>query len=255
MGPLKIKVHPATQRELVPVYAIMIHLEKRVIYIAIPKTGSTTLRRHLEGFGFQTFNAAFTGALIAQVNRQIMECPSDSHDHIPLMVIRRCLGTAYPQLDGDSFFVFTTIRNPWDHLTSAYRHTVQFWGRSHSFEDYVKEAVEDPYYHASIMCLNEHGEDGCDYYLDTRDIDRELPPLLAKLQLTALPAPGALSSLPTSVGHCNTTCNSQEYASYYTDQTRELVRTHFEYEVERFGYSFFEKTAAAQTVKSLNTIC
>lgn len=66
----------------------MIHLQKRIIYIARPKTSSATIRNILEKVGFQTFEIIFGRELVLKV------C-NDLHlyfgclDHINLAVIKK----------------------------------------------------------------------------------------------------------------------------------------------------------------------
>ena len=206
----------------------MIHFQKKIIYIARPKTGSATLRNILEQAGFQSFENLFGRLLILKVCN-ILHMHFSCLDHINLHVIKKCLEIKFPKLKLSNFYIFTTIRNPWDKLTSAYRYTVEYFRTEHTFESYISKALKMKIFSLEYMCFD-GSNDGCNEYIDMNDIGSKVKNLLSRFDIQIKNEVFNKKLMETK--------KSMHYRMYYNEVNRKLVNDVFKYEIDRFGYSF-----------------
>jgi len=91
---------------------MIVSLEHRFIFAAIPKTGTHAVRRALrEHMGSQDMEQV---GLFVQRKLPIPELAEIRHGHLTLQQVRRHLSAE----DFDGFFKFAFVRNPFDRFVS-----------------------------------------------------------------------------------------------------------------------------------------
>jgi hypothetical protein len=125
-----------------------------------------------------------------------------------------------------NLYKFTCVRNPWDRMVSYYFTPTQntVWDRKKfrkvivkvlPVTDYLRldKGKEDPFENVNYIMRFENLVD--DFHTVCR----------------------ALDISPTTLPQYNRS-KREHYSRYYDDELRELVRTRFAAEIERFGYTF-----------------
>ncbi len=220
----------------------------RFAYIHIPKTGGTSLVQAMRSAAIDfTFEERGLWDLIygrpdlADILQALRKCfPLSTltefpQQHLPAQVLQMLLGTN----KWKEFFRFAFVRNPWDLVVSSYHFAkmnflpVQyplepdiqaFVQRSDSFENFVNgfcavrcdmsSFIEDKYGQNAVDFIGRFENYGNDLAYISRRIGVEL-------------------RLP----HENRS-EHNNYATYYTKTTRDIVSKHFARDIDRFKYLF-----------------
>ena len=219
-----------------------LNVEKEVIFIAIPKTGTTSVRTQL---------GAPRSPIIENPHLDIRQV----RDLIYVMLLRSTLGgnRTFPcetfPTDSDlrtrademfsSFFKFSAVRNPW-------ARAVSLWSRregvetkdSTSFEDFISR-----HHHASDTCrqptrhvtqfdwlCDENGRMLMDYVYKVEEFDTAASEIRERT--------GGRLALGTRQLRVNPRSVSRTYRDIYTDTTRRIVAQRFEKDIDTFGYTF-----------------
>ena len=198
--------------------------ERKLGFIAIPKTGSTSIMsilRSLSDLGAPS--VPVTGS------------------HATALELRSAIGK---KLWNDSH-TFCVVRNPWSLMVSSYFWWIQIAGQDRKLEhihDMIKSMgsfeafIKSKYGSAHI---NEFKAKGYEKWFVGRRGNRIVTSILRcetlnedweKLKNEIDPG---LPSLP----RMNSTSH-QDWRSYYSDETREIVRRRFSDEIEMFKYEF-----------------
>lgn len=129
----------------------------------------------------------------------------------------------------DDYYKFTFVRNPWDRLVSMYhyrrkhqRHLIK--GRS--FDAWIRQIFVE--YHPKVHQHYWIADDGklfVDFVGKVESMASDFDKVCRII--------GAEASLP----HVNKS-KHEHYASYYDDETKELVRRECAQDIEMFGYTF-----------------
>ncbi len=164
-------------------------------------------------------------------------------DHRTILDYQLCC----PKKTFESFFKFSFVRNPWDRLFSAYSYmkkggrnnqdlewSKKYLSQYNSFEEFVTDWINEdninlglhfkPQYkficsqgnnlEVDFICYFENIEDDYKYIRNKLNIGQDL------------------------VFENKTTSKKKDYRDYYTDETKEIVRSVYQKDIELFGYNF-----------------
>jgi hypothetical protein len=200
----------------------MISFQKRFLFVHIPKTAGNSIQSVLRDYSEDELVALRSEQ--DGVERFGLRNPKYKiKKHSTLAAYRDALG----QAEFGKFYKFTCVRNPWDRLVSYYFTPTQntvVWDRKKfrkvivkvlPVADYLRlsEAERDPFANVNYIMRFEHLTD-------------DFGAVCAALDIS-----------PTELPQYNRS-NREHYSRYYDDELRELVRTRFAAEIERFGYVF-----------------
>lgn len=219
-----------------------VNFEKQCIFIAVPKTGTTTVRSQLRQPGTP---------LIPHPHLNIIQV----RDSLYVYFLTQALGknTSFPsdsipsdaelrlkaEMVFGSFFKFSAVRNPWARAVSLYsrREGVETKGNI-SFEEfcenhfYASDTCRQPTLHQNQLdwLCDENGECIMDYVYKLEEFDsavREIDKLTN----------GRVKLEKRNVNR-NPSSESTSYRDLYTERTRKLVAKRFEKDIDTFKYTF-----------------
>lgn len=203
----------------------MISLQKRFLFVHIPKTAGNSIQSVLRDYS--------EDELVALRKEQ---------DGIERFGLRNpnykvkkhsTLSEYYDALGDEQFrklYKFTCIRNPWDRMVSYYftpTQNLETWNRK-KFRETISKAVSVPDY----LRLDSHEADpfaNVNCIMRFENLADDFRAVCAGIGIS----PPALPQYNRST--------REHYSKYYDDELRELVHTRFAAEIERFGYTFEEK--------------
>ena len=148
------------------------------------------------------------------------------------------------------YFKFSFVRNPWDRLVSAYFHLKSesgvpinvAWFRDNlskyrDFEHFVHEGLSSPnvsswvHFRPQVDFITDSvGKVLVDFVGHFEDIQIDFSHVAQRV--------GIRNSLPWANKSCH-----EHYISYYSDDTREIVRQFYQKDVEVLGYDFSGRIA------------
>lgn len=149
-------------------------------------------------------------------------------EHTPAETAQRCL----PDAVYDNLFKFAFVRNPWDRIVSRYAHLLRstdrrrhhMVARMKNFEDFIAWEIQRAAFQYAYV-LDRNGRSIVDFVGRHERVTEDFATVCARL--------GVNASLP----HANVS-KHEDYRSYYTSATRDLVAEHFRRDIELFGYDF-----------------
>ena len=211
----------------------------RFVFLAIPRTGSTTVRHVLDDY---------SDIKSVHILKRTDDFPFSNH------LRARDLKRIFDRSGWDWFAYkrFCVIRNPWDRVVSLYHHRQRVlsghaparglvynaWKYvryrltpKQSFKDYVMAIDPKKGLTASLrdFICNENGEYLVDDVLRFEALTAALPAYLAQFGITV--GPHAIPQFNVSEGR-------RSYADYYDAESRQHVENVYRYEIDRFGYRF-----------------
>ena len=203
----------------------MISLQKRFLFVHIPKTAGNSIQSALRDYS--------EDQLVALRKEQdgierfgLRNANYNVKKHSALREYHDALG-------GEQFrnlYKFTCVRNPWDRMVSYYFTPTQSrenWDRKR-FRGIISKAVSI----ADYLRLDRDEEDpfaNVDYIMRFENLVEDFRTVC-----------GTLGISPATLPRYNRS-NREHYSKYYDDELRELVRKRFTREIERFGYTFEER--------------
>src|SRR5262245_42919673 len=200
----------------------MISLQKRFLFVHIPKTAGNSIQSVLRDYS--------EDQLIALRKEQ------DGIERFglrnPLYKIKKhsTLSEYHDVLGAEQFrnlYKFTCVRNPWDRMVSYYFTPTQnpeAWKRK-KFRGISSIAVSVPEY----LRLDDRDEDpfaNVNYVMRFENLADDFRAVCKAIGI----------SPPTLPQYNRST--RKHYSNYYDDELRELVRTRFAAEIARFNYTF-----------------
>ena len=203
----------------------MISFQKRFLFVHIPKTAGNSIQSVLRGYSEDELVALRSEQ--DGVERFGLRNPRYKiKKHSTLAEYRTALG----ETQFGNLYRFTCVRNPWDRLVSYYFTPTQKdepWdpkkfrkmiSRTLSIADYLRlgKGEEDPF-------------GNVDYIMRFENLSNDFRKVCAALDISV-----------TSLPQYNRS-KREHYSTYYDDELRELVRTQFAAEIERFGYVFEQR--------------
>jgi len=206
-------------------------LSDKFLFVHIDKSAGSSIQRGLESHAFvRTDNRlrrrlAWLGPLNRLGLYRVMEFP----EHATASVAKSCLPPAlYARL-----FKFAFVRNPWDRLVSRYAQllrnpaeTPRYQAKAEKgFEEFLRWEIRRDKSHQHPYVCDGNGRLIVDFIGYFERLEEDFKKVCDRLQLAA--------SLPKA-----NTSRHDDYQSYYTPATRQLVADHCRRDIELFGYDF-----------------
>ena len=195
---------------------ILSHLHK-FIYIAVPKTGTTSVQKQLESTnikGIRIFNL---------VGHEGWTTEDRFRKHIPVVDLKNHINKF------DQYFKFGFSRNPWDLMVSWYayrqRPNALISTRGMSLSEFIKKTdmgMQHTYF------FDEIGNNLMDFIGKTENLQEDLNIICDKIGIPNQQLP-----------HKNKS-KHKHYTEYYDDETRQIVAEKYAKDIEYFGYEFGE---------------
>jgi hypothetical protein len=203
----------------------MISLQKRFLFVHIPKTAGNSIQSALRDYSEDQLVALRKEQ--DGIERFGLRSPNyNVKKHSTLREYRDALGNE----QFGNLYKFTCVRNPWDRMVSYYFTPTQSpenWDRK-KFRRIISEAVSV----ADYLRLEKNEDDpfaNVDYIMRFENLTDDFRTVC-----------GTLNISPTSLPRYNRS-SREHYSKYYDGKLRELVRMRFTAEIKRFGYTFEEQ--------------
>jgi hypothetical protein len=203
----------------------MISLQKRFLFVHIPKTAGNSIQSALRDYSEDQLVAL----------RQEQDGIERFGLRNPNYKIKKhsTLGEYRDALGNEQFcnlYRFTCVRNPWDRMVSYYftpTQTPESWDRK-KFRKTIFKAVSVADY---LRLDNGEGDPfvNVDYIMRFENLAEDFRTVCRTLAI-----------MPPTLPRHNRS-SREHYSKYYDDELRELVRTRFAAEIERFCYTFEEQ--------------
>ncbi len=200
----------------------MISLQKRFLFIHIPKTAGNSIQSALRNYSEDQLVALRKEQ--DGIERFGLRNPNyNIKKHSTLAEYRDALGNA----QFGNLYKFTCVRNPWDRMVSYYftpTQSPETWDQK-KFRKMIFKAVSV----ADYLRLDNCEQDpfaNVDYIMRFENLADDFRTVC-----------GTLGISPATLPQYNRS-NRKHYSKYYDDELRELVHTRFAEEIERFGYAF-----------------
>jgi len=202
----------------------MISLQKRFLFVHIPKTAGNSIQSALRDYSEDQLVALRKEQ--DGIERFGLRNPKyNVKKHSTLGEYRDALGNEQFR----NLYKFTCVRNPWDRMVSYYftpTQSPETWDRK-KFRRIISKAVSV----ADYLRLDRGEEDpfaNVDYIMRFENLADDFRTVC-----------GTLGILPATLPRYNRS-SRKHYSKYYDDELRELVRARFAAEIECFGYIFEE---------------
>lgn len=223
-----------------------VNFEKECIFIAIPKTGTTTIRNQLRQKGT---------AIVEAPHLNIIQI----RDLLYVYFLKTAVGTnrTFPTAEGifddnhwrkkstetfNNFFKFSAVRNPWARAVSLFfRQDGLYKGRMP--EELTFATFCDRHIYASDTCTfptlhknqidwlcDENGQLIMDYVYKLEDIDIATQEIKQRTEGRVL--------LTNNHDNKNPNSPAENYRDMYTDKTRKIIATRFTKDIDHFKYTF-----------------
>jgi hypothetical protein len=203
----------------------MISLQKHFLFVHIPKTAGNSIQTALRDYSEDQLVALRKEQ--DGIERFGLRNPNYKiKKHSVLAEYRDALGNE----EFRNLYKFTCVRNPWDRMVSYYftpTQTPETWDRKR-FRKMISKIVSV----ADYLRLDQDEEDpftNVDYIMRFENLAEDFRTVCGKIGISAATLPRYNRS------------NREHYSKYYDNELRELVRTQFAAEIERFGYAFEER--------------
>jgi hypothetical protein len=200
----------------------MISFQKCFLFVHIPKTAGNSIQSVLRNYSEDQLVALREEQ--DGIERFGLRNPKYKiKKHSALSEYRDALGDKQFR----NLYKFTCVRNPWDRMVSYYFTPTQnpeTWNRK-KFRGIIAKAVSV----ADYLRLDKDEKNpfaNVDYIMRFENLADDFRTVCRRLDIP----PAVLAQYNRS--------NREHYSKYYDDELRELVRTRFAAEIERFGYAF-----------------
>jgi Sulfotransferase family len=200
----------------------MISFQKRFLFVHIPKTAGNSIQSILRHYSEDEIVAA-RGAQEGIERFGVRNPKYEIKKHSTLAEYRAALGEEKFR----ELYKFTCVRNPWDRMISLYfspGRKVAEWDRA-AFKALVSKTLSV----ADYLRLEETDRDpfgNVDRIMRFENLSEDFLAVCQQLGISSSPLPTYNRS------------TRDDYAQYYNDELRELVRQRFAAEIEHFGYRF-----------------
>ena len=203
----------------------MISLQKRFLFVHIPKTAGNSIQSVLRNYSEDQLVALRKEQ--DGIERFGLRNPKYKiKKHSTLSEYHEALGGEQLR----NLYKFTCVRNPWDRMVSYYFTPTQnpeTWNRK-KFREIISKAVSV----ADYLRLEDSEEDpfaNVDHIIRFENLADDFAAVCAAIEIS-----------PPTLPQYNRS-HRDHYTKYYDDELRELVRTRFAAEIERFNYTFEEQ--------------
>ncbi|MEG4217486.1 sulfotransferase family 2 domain-containing protein [Microcoleus sp. Pol14C6] len=194
----------------------------KFIYISKPKSASESIRQALDAhsdiFSDEDFYSPY-------------------YHHTTLRQLKKHFNDM--GWDFNSYFKFTSLRNPWDMAVSLYFYNkvdingLAFWHNSPdykpqqlmSFKEWVLKENMAWFHTLQNFILDENGNNMVDYVVRVENLNCDLDLVASQL------------GIKLNCPHLNKTSH-KKYSEYYDEQTKEMIAKVFKFDIEYGGYEF-----------------
>jgi hypothetical protein len=219
-----------------------VNFEKQCIFIAVPKTGTTSVRAQLRQHGeeliknphlniIQVRDALYVFYLIEALGRNTA-FPTEGIPHDAEIRARANRGF-------DTFFKFGAVRNPWARAVSLYfrREGVELrdiltFEEFCEYHIYASDTCRHPTLHKNQLdwFCDEEGTFLMDYVYKLENFAEAIKEIEERTDGRVSLADQKLRSNPES--------RSGDYRNLYTEKTRKIIAKRFEKDIDYFKYTF-----------------
>jgi len=227
----------------------MISEKHNFIFFHIPKAAGTSVINLLSNHLQDT-------VVVNENNSALLNFLEDKDvlwaNHVSCGTMEEFLGTYVFK----SFFKFCFVRNPWSRLVSLYHYTLQ-----KEAQKYVHQEKSIPEFSRNILKAgsfenwiksNDIGSSQFDMISDNSDeLMVDFVGKSENLQNDFSYVCGLIGIENISFDKKANASQHQDYKTYYTNETQEIVKRHYQKDIEYFGYAFNE-TQSPQTSKINN---
>ncbi len=229
---------------------MIINTEYKIIYLSNCKCASTTIRKH--------FWNITDKELVDNIQKE-----ANNNPHITYKNLSKCLLTEH-NIDISTFFLFSTIRNPWERIVSLYNYAkpdkngVPSWalkrveGTSCSFKKFVFSkwgASEQRWNHNKIgsltyACRNVQDMFGEDYskFKLYKSEELNVNKIMDDINNPILEEKVGRAEFKIVDSDCWKTekekRDSLNYREYYDDELQEVIANHYKLDIEIGEYEF-----------------
>ncbi|RZP20731.1 MAG: hypothetical protein EVA26_08420 [Burkholderiaceae bacterium] len=219
-----------------------VHLEHKWIFIAIPKTGTTSIRTQLRQIG---------KPLIPNPHLDILQV----RDAIDFFFLKKNLATnkSFPsvevktysqiKIDSASFFSnafkFSSVRNPWERAVSLFfrKEGVQEQ-QNLSFDQFIENHLyaSDTCVHPTLhknqldWICDDSGKILLDYIFKLENFSNAIKDIFERTN--------GLIRLENTVANKNESSKSSEYRNLYSEKTKKMIAKRFEKDIDTFCFTF-----------------
>lgn len=219
--------------------------KSKIIFLAVPKTASASIRSSLINF-------------CGESERAVSDNLANYDDHVTPGIIKKALNKDEDSHKWKDYFKFAFVRNPWDREISLYNYrikTIEVFKKmgfknltpmQKSFFNFNKRFIKQhPTFESAIKnYIGQKDTFHSPMHKWTHDKDmNQIVDFIGKLEninqdfhnicfLNGLPQKRLKKTNQTKHDH---------YSSYYTDETREIVKNLYKKDIELFDYHFEEK--------------
>jgi len=127
--------------------------------------------------------------------------------------------------DWNSYYKFTTIRNPWDRVVSTYFFVKQF---TKSFRDTIVEDINTFFHKIENFVLDSNGKLLVDDIFKVENLNDDINIIFEKIGISV-----EIDSVPII-----NTINHKPYREYYNKETKNIITEYYKTEIEEFNYDF-----------------
>lgn len=216
-----------------------VNIEKKCIFVAIPKTGTTSVRSQIKQKGFPLVKSQHLN--INQIQKSIYmfllinslekntTFPSNT---IPDKIIQIKANEIF-----NEYFKFSAVRNPWARAVSLYSRKEGVKVNC-SFEEFIEKHT-----HASDTCFHPTlHKNQLDWICDENDkiiIDYvyKLEEFEQAIKIIEEKTNGNLK-LVNEIKNKNQNSNSKKYREMYNEKTKNIIAKNFEKDIDFFKYTF-----------------
>jgi len=202
----------------------MISYKNKFIFIHTPKTAGTSIMKALNNCN-----------IIGEGHHTLQEI-------IRLNNLRSC--------DLKNFFKFSVVRNPWSLAVSNYHYSKahkSYWhsrdgstkygqhpdydfAKNSNFDSYIDALIQGKLKHKYSMIQQVHWiDERLDFVLRYENLEEDFKKVCQHLSLTDINLPRINSS------------KHDHYSLYYSDFSKNAVKSYFLKDIEKFGYKFEQK--------------
>lgn len=199
--------------------------KRKYVYIHIPKTGGTAIEECL-GLKSQT-NNMFWGP------RSDVDASKQHYSYSEMLSVRS---------DIKNWFVFASVRNPWDRVLSGWSHHPKWKSEVGSFQNFIDMMVKHVFLEKNMFWLDGYVTPQT-HFLPNDNECHLLKFENLQLDFTSMckeraEFEGIKSEMPKLDGRLASTGIGKNYWDYYNEKQMKLVAELFAKEIESFGYQF-----------------
>lgn len=209
---------------------MLISHKRKFIFVHIYKNAGTSITSALRPYA--AGNLMYKGGrLLKKYNLPVPSRfdPRPFETHITASGMIRKMGRE----TFDSFFSFAIVRNPWDWQVSLYNYMLRrpahyqydLIKSFESFDDYIRWRCREEVRYQKDFIYSEDGELLVDFVGRFERLEEDFQTICSRIGISvSLPVENVSNTIP--------------YQSYYSQESRELVREAFEPDISLFDYTF-----------------